>query len=58
MKYSKTWVLWEFHFPHIHSLSVCVGGGGIFLHNYMSRELTNGKEQIAYMNTHLFHNYI
>ena len=39
------------------ALCMCVQGG-IFSHNYTSRELTNGKEQIVYMKTHLFHNYI
>ena len=60
MKYSKILVLWEFYFPQIHLLCVCVCvcGGGIFSHNYTSRELTNGKEQIVCMKTHLFHNYI
>ena len=36
---------------------VCVCAG-IFSHNYTSRELTKQKEQIVYVKTHLFHNYI
>ena len=42
------------------ALCMCVFGGGVifFSHNYTSRELTNGKEQIVYVKTHLFHNYI
>ena len=45
------------------ALCMCVcgergSGGDIFSHNYTSRELTNGKEQIVYVKTHLFHNYM